>query len=69
VEAHGQGKLEAKGLDFLFANEVSKLGAAGQTGFAVSTNSGVLLSAKGGRHDLALGSKAEIARQIWDLIA
>ncbi len=69
VEAHGQGKLEAKGLDFLFANEVSKLGAAGQTGFAVGTNSGVLLSAKGGRHDLALGSKAEIARQIWDLIA
>ncbi|MHA6300186.1 bifunctional phosphopantothenoylcysteine decarboxylase/phosphopantothenate--cysteine ligase CoaBC [Devosia sp. CAU 1758] len=69
VEAHGQGKLEAKGLDFLFANKVSKLGAAGQTGFAVGTNAGVLLSAKGGRHELVLGSKADIARQIWDLIA
>ena len=69
VEVHGAGKLKAKGLDFLFANEVSKLGADGQTGFAVGTNAGVLLSAKGARHELALGSKAEIARQIWDIIA
>ncbi|WP_375599117.1 bifunctional phosphopantothenoylcysteine decarboxylase/phosphopantothenate--cysteine ligase CoaBC [Devosia sp. Naph2] len=69
VEEHGAGKLKAKGLDFLFANEVSKLGAEGQTGFAVGTNAGVLLSAKGARHELALGSKAEIARQIWDIIA
>jgi phosphopantothenoylcysteine decarboxylase/phosphopantothenate--cysteine ligase len=69
VEAHGQGKLEAKGLDFLFANAVAKLGEAGATGFAVGTNAGVLLSARGGRRELALGSKAEIARQIWDEIA
>ena len=69
VEAHGAGKLKAKGLDYLFANEVSKLGAAGQTGFAVGTNAGVLLSAKGERHELALGEKSQIARQIWDLIA
>ncbi len=69
VEAHGAGKLKAKGLDFLFANEVARLGAAGQTGFAVGTNAGVLLSAKGARHELALGPKSEIARQIWDLIA
>ncbi|WP_297108021.1 bifunctional phosphopantothenoylcysteine decarboxylase/phosphopantothenate--cysteine ligase CoaBC [uncultured Devosia sp.] len=69
VEEHGAGKLKAKGLDFLFANEVSKLGAAGQTGFAVGTNAGVLLSAKGERHELALGPKADIARQIWDRIA
>lgn len=69
VEEHGLGKLEAKGLDFLFANAVSKLGANGQTGFAVNTNSGVLLSAKGERHELALGAKADIARQIWDRIA
>lgn len=69
VEAHGAGKLKAKGLDFLFANEVSKLGAAGQTGFAVGTNAGVLLSAKGERYELALGPKADIARQIWDRIA
>ena len=69
VEEHGAGKLKAKGLDFLFANEVSKLGAEGQTGFAVGTNAGVLLSAKGARHEMALGSKAEIARQIWDIIA
>ena len=69
VEEHGAGKLKAKGLDFLFANAVSKLGANGQTGFAVNTNAGVLLSAKGGRHELALGAKADIARQIWDRIA
>ncbi|WP_338721233.1 bifunctional phosphopantothenoylcysteine decarboxylase/phosphopantothenate--cysteine ligase CoaBC [Devosia sp. XK-2] len=69
VEAHGAGKLKAKGLDFLFANAVSKLGDQGQTGFAVGTNAGVLLSAKGARHELALGPKAEIARQIWDIIA
>jgi phosphopantothenoylcysteine decarboxylase/phosphopantothenate--cysteine ligase len=69
VEAHGAGKLKAKGLDFLFANEVSRLGGTGKTGFAVGTNAGVLLSAKGTRHELALGPKAEIARQIWDIIA
>jgi phosphopantothenoylcysteine decarboxylase/phosphopantothenate--cysteine ligase, prokaryotic len=69
VEAHGKGKLEAKGLDFLFANEVAKLGVAGQTGFAVGTNAGVLLGKDGSRHELKLGSKAEIARQIWDRIA
>lgn len=69
LEEHGLGKLEAKGLDFLFANAVSKLGANGQTGFAVNTNAGVLLSAKGERHELALGAKADIARQIWDLLA
>ena len=69
VEAHGAGKLKAKGLDFLFANAVNKLGVDGQTGFAVNTNAGVLLSAKGERHELALGAKADIARQIWDRIA
>lgn len=69
VEAHGKGKLEAKGLDFLFANEVAKLGATGPTGFAVGTNAGVLLGKDGSRHPLLLGPKSEIARQIWDLIA
>ncbi len=69
VEEHGAGKLKAKGLDYLFANQVSKLGARGPTGFAVDTNAGVLLSAKGERHELALGAKPDIARQIWDLIA
>lgn len=69
VEEHGVGKLKGKGLDFLFANAVSKLGAAGQTGFAVNTNAGVLLSANGERHELGLGAKADIARQIWDRIA
>ncbi len=68
VEAHGLGKLKAKGLDFLFANEVARLGAEGQTGFAVGTNAGVLLKADGSRHELSLSSKAEIARQIWDIV-
>jgi len=69
VEAHGRGKLEAKGLDFLFANAVARLGTTSQTGFSVGTNAGGLLSAKGARHELALGSKADIARQIWDIVA
>ncbi|MBE7732933.1 bifunctional phosphopantothenoylcysteine decarboxylase/phosphopantothenate--cysteine ligase CoaBC [Devosia faecipullorum] len=69
VEAHGRGKLEAKGLDFLFANQVARLGETGATGFAVSTNAGVLLGKDGLRQELGLGSKTEIARQIWDLIA
>lgn len=69
VEAHGKGKLAAKGLDYLFANAVARLGETGATGFAVSTNAGVLLGKDGSRHELALGPKADIARQIWDLIA
>ncbi len=69
VEAHGQGKLKAKGLDFLFANAVARLGETGQTGFGVGTNAGILLGKDGSRHELALGSKADIARQIWDIIA
>lgn len=68
VEAHGKGKLDAKGLDFLFANAVARLGETGATGFAVSTNAGVLLGKDGSRHELVLGSKAEIARQIWNII-
>ncbi len=69
VEAHGKGKLVAKGLDYLFANAVARLGETGATGFAVSTNAGVLLGKDGSRHELGLGSKSEIARQIWDIIA
>lgn len=69
VEAHGQGKLKAKGLDFLFANAVAKLGETGETGFGVGTNAGILLGKDGSRHELALGSKTDIARQIWDIIA
>lgn len=69
VESHGRGKLEAKGLDYLFANQVARLGETGPTGFAVATNAGVLLSATGERHELPLAGKDEIAAKIWDLIA
>ncbi|ODT68865.1 MAG: hypothetical protein ABS75_18950 [Pelagibacterium sp. SCN 63-23] len=69
VENHGRGKLEAKGLDYLFANQVARLGETGPTGFAVATNAGVLLSATGERHELPLAGKDEIAAKIWDLIA
>ena len=51
VEEHGAGKLRAKGLDFLFANEVSKLGAAGRTGFAVGTNAGQIKTGSLSRSD------------------
>lgn len=69
VEENGRGKLAAKGLDYLFANTVARLGETSQTGFSVGTNAGVLLSASGDRHELSLGSKADIARQIWDILA
>jgi phosphopantothenoylcysteine decarboxylase/phosphopantothenate--cysteine ligase, prokaryotic len=69
VEANGRGKLERKGLDFLFANPVARSGETSETGFAVSTNGGTLLRRDGDDIVLPVTSKAELARRIWDIIA
>ena len=63
VIENAQAKLLKKGLDVIAANDVSKSDA----GFAVDTNRVTLLSRRGNRQDLA-GSKAEVARHIWDFL-
>jgi phosphopantothenoylcysteine decarboxylase/phosphopantothenate--cysteine ligase len=68
VEANGRGKLESKGLDFLFANPVARVGETTQTGFSVPTNAGTLLRRDGEAVNLPVMSKAELARRLWDLI-
>ena len=69
VEAYGETKLKKKQLDYLFANQVAKLGEKRDTGFGTETNSGVLLSRVGKRRPIALGSKRAIAHAIWDVLA
>ena len=68
VEANGRGKLESKGLDFLFANPVARVGETSETGFSVPTNAGTLLRRGGDAVSLPVMSKAELARRLWDLI-
>jgi phosphopantothenoylcysteine decarboxylase/phosphopantothenate--cysteine ligase len=68
VEANGRGKLESKGLDFLFANPVARVGETSDTGFSVSTNAGTLLRRGGDAVSLPVMSKTELARRLWDLI-
>lgn len=68
VEANGRGKLESKGLDFLFANPVARVGETSETGFSVPTNAGTLLRRDGDAVSLPVMSKAELARRLWDLI-
>jgi phosphopantothenoylcysteine decarboxylase/phosphopantothenate--cysteine ligase len=68
VEANGRGKLESKGLDFLFANPVARVGETSETGFSVPTNAGTLLRRDGDAVSLPVMSKTELARRLWDLI-
>ncbi|MEO8683330.1 MAG: bifunctional phosphopantothenoylcysteine decarboxylase/phosphopantothenate--cysteine ligase CoaBC [Devosia sp.] len=68
VEANGRGKLESKGLDFLFANPVARVGETSETGFSVTTNAGTLLRRDADPVSLPVMSKTELARRLWDLI-
>jgi phosphopantothenoylcysteine decarboxylase/phosphopantothenate--cysteine ligase len=68
VEANGRSKLESKGLDFLFANPVARVGEFSETGFSVPTNAGTLLRRNGEAVSLPVMSKAELAQRLWDLI-
>ena len=68
VTKHGQGKLESKRLDFLFANPVARIGEVSDTGFSVPTNGGVLLRADGPAVELAVMSKTALAGLLWDQV-
>lgn len=66
VEANGRGKLERKRLDFLFANQVARVGEKTATGFGRGTNGGVFLRRDGSAVTLAVQEKGALARAIWD---
>lgn len=69
VVENGQLKLERKGLDFLFANPVARIGETSATGFQVGTNGGTLLIRDAASRDFAVMSKAALAEAIWDVVA
>lgn len=69
LEANGKRKLEAKRLDFLFANRVARSGERTETGFSVPTNAGILFGADGSRREFPVLGKAELARRLWDVLA
>jgi phosphopantothenoylcysteine decarboxylase/phosphopantothenate--cysteine ligase len=58
-------KLEAKNLDLVVANDVTAPGA----GFDTETNAVVILRRDGGRTDVPLASKREVAERILDEVA
>jgi len=58
-------KLAAKGIDLLVANDVSEPGS----GFGTDTNRVTLLDRSGGREELPLLSKREVADRILDRVA
>jgi phosphopantothenoylcysteine decarboxylase/phosphopantothenate--cysteine ligase len=65
IEAGGRAKLEAKGVDFLAANDVS--GPSGA--FGSDTNRLVLLGADGSRRVLGPATKAAVARELLAAVA
>jgi phosphopantothenoylcysteine decarboxylase/phosphopantothenate--cysteine ligase len=64
VEAHAADKLARKHADLIVANDITAPGA----GFAGDTNAAVLLTPDGGRTELPLQSKAEMAERILDAV-
>jgi phosphopantothenoylcysteine decarboxylase / phosphopantothenate---cysteine ligase len=56
------GKLHSKGLDLIVVNDVSQPGV----GFGYDTNAVSILSRDGGREDVALAAKSEIADAVLD---
>lgn len=69
VVENGQLKLVRKGLDFLFANPVARIGETSATGFQVGTNGGTLLIRDAASRDFAVMSKVALAEAIWDVVA
>ena len=63
--ANARAKLEAKNLDLIVANDVS----APDAGFAVETNRVTFLDRAGGRQELPLMSKAQVAERLCDRLA
>lgn len=64
VMTYAQGKLTKKKLDFIVANDVSAPGA----GFGTDTNAVTILAADGATTNVQ-GTKREVARRIWDVVA
>ena len=56
------GKLHAKAVDLIVVNDVAQPGV----GFGYDTNAVTILSADGGRKDVALAAKSEIADAVLD---
>jgi phosphopantothenoylcysteine decarboxylase/phosphopantothenate--cysteine ligase len=65
VDANAARKLREKHLDLIVANDVTALGS----GFGSDTNQVRLLDARGGREELPLLSKEQVAERICDWIA
>lgn len=65
VEQYGREKLERKGADLLVVNDVSREDA----GFGSPTNSVVVLDLQGGREEIPLAHKEEVAHRVLDRIA
>lgn len=65
LEANARAKLEAKKLDVIVANDVSKSGA----GFEHDTNEVLVLTAAGGRRHVPLTTKREVARIVLDTVS
>ncbi|MGW5054662.1 bifunctional phosphopantothenoylcysteine decarboxylase/phosphopantothenate--cysteine ligase CoaBC [Actinokineospora sp. NPDC004072] len=61
---HARAKLARKGCDLLVVNAVGE-GKA----FGTEDNSGWLLAADGTEQPIALGSKAQMATEVWDAVA
>jgi phosphopantothenoylcysteine decarboxylase / phosphopantothenate---cysteine ligase len=64
VEAQGRAKLARKGADLLVVNDVS----ATDAGFEVETNRVVVLDRDGGRWEVPLAGKREVAERILDRV-
>jgi len=64
LEAYARAKLEAKGLDLLVANDVSR----SDSGFGTVTNKVWLLHRDGQVEDLAVLPKTEVAGVIWERV-
>jgi phosphopantothenoylcysteine decarboxylase/phosphopantothenate--cysteine ligase len=61
-EERGRDKLHRKGLDLVVINRVDMADA----GFNVDTNRALLLTRTGGRREVPLTTKAEMAAVVWD---
>jgi phosphopantothenoylcysteine decarboxylase / phosphopantothenate---cysteine ligase len=62
--ARAQEKLERKGLDAIFANDISR----SDIGFAVDHNAGILLLRDGARLDIERATKREVADRLLDAV-
>jgi phosphopantothenoylcysteine decarboxylase/phosphopantothenate--cysteine ligase len=60
-----KGKLEAKNLDFIVANDIAQPGS----GFATPTNRVMVLGQGGQRDEWPTLPKTEVAWRIWDLVS